>query len=335
MKHKRILVTGATGFLGQALTKTLLDQGAVVKATGRNQLVGEQLKLLGADFQAADINDKEVIDTLCQRTDIVFHCAALSSPWGKKSDFYTANLYGTQTVISACKHNNVDRLVYVSSPSIYELANDETPIPESAPVMATPLNYYIETKILAEKDIQSAVNSGLDCITIRPRGLFGPGDTVLFPRLLAAVRKGRFPLFGNGEQLVDITYVDNVVNALILAATAPKQYSGEIYNISNDDPRPLKDILLSVFASLNLDITFKYISPTIGYSLSKIIENLYNWLPLKGEPVLTPYKIAVLTYPQVLDISKAKRDLNYSPNISIPEGISAFAKSWKQTKLRT
>ena len=171
----KILITGSTGCLGRNLTnKLLLEEKHQIYATGRNQEIGKILENQGVIFQNADLQDREAIINLCKDKEIIFHCGALSSPWGKYKDFYEANVLGTKNIIDGCLRHNVGRLIHVSTPSLYFDFTEKYQIAESS-ILPKPVNHYAATKLAAEKLIDQAfINHQLPAITIRPRAIFGP-----------------------------------------------------------------------------------------------------------------------------------------------------------------
>lgn len=318
------VVTGATGCLGFALTKRLLNDGHQVIALGRNPLIGASLKVLGAHFIQMDLADFDGLKHICKNADFLFHCAALSSPWGKYHDFYNANVQGTRHVVHATPSKA--RLIHVSTPSIYFDFTEKHNILENSTLPVKPANYYVQTKLIAENIVDNAgIEQKLQAITIRPRGIFGPNDRAIFPRLLQAERKGILPLVGTGENIIDITYVDNVVESMVLAAHANEQYIGKKYNITNDDPRALIDIIQRLYRSLNKTLSIRKLSYFKAQIAALMLEHTYRLARIKKEPRLTRYTAAVLAKGQTLNIDAAKKDLQYRPKVSIDEGIQRFA----------
>jgi len=231
----KALVTGATGFLGGALTRRLHSMGWDVTALGRNAAKLDQLESEGLRILQHDLKDKSAMMAACKDQEIVFHCAALPSPWGNFEAFYQANVIGTRNIIRGCEEHKAKRLVYVSTPSFYFGYSSRTNVKETDP-LPKPVSNYAATKILAEQEIDEAFARGLATITVRPRAIFGPGDTVIFPRLISPLQSGRLPILGDGENVVDLTYIENVVDALLLCAESPTNTLGEKYNISNGEP---------------------------------------------------------------------------------------------------
>lgn len=322
----KVLVTGATGFLGKALSLRLQQLGYEVSVIGRNSGICHELKQLNFAVIQTDLtNSKAVIDA-CARQDFVFHCAALSSPWGKFKDFYSANVLGTQNVILGCQEQQVHRLVHVSTPSIYFDFKNNFDIPENYPLPNKAVNHYANTKRMAEHEIDLAYANGLNVITLRPRGLFGPGDTAVIPRLIKAHQKMALPLFRDGKVLMDLTYIDNVVDAMIACIDAPHEAFGKKFNITNDEPMHLIYLWEKLFSKLNIPLKTKPRNFTRLYWIAQLLEQFYSvFLPNK-EPPFTRYTLSLLATDQTLNINAAKSILGYRPKISIEEGLERYVK---------
>jgi len=325
----KILVTGGTGFLGKRLSYCLQAMGHDVTSIGRNENVGVNLRNNGINFIKCDLRDGDAIKLICQYKDFVFHCGALSSPWGNYKDFYDINVNGTRNIIAGCKSGRVRRLIHVSTPSIYFNMEDGFDIVEDAKLPDMPVNYYAKTKRIAEEEVDNAFRQGIPVITVRPRGIFGPGDASIIPRLIRANETFGVPIIEGGQALVDVTYVENVVYALLRCMDSADSTLGKKYNITNGEPMIMIDLLKLIFAKLNLVLKRREISFKKAYALATLMEFLYRALPLKGEPVLTQYTIGVLGKSQTLNIKAARDELGYSPKISIQEGVEEFAKWWR------
>ncbi len=326
----KVLITGATGFLGGKLAQRLHSMGYRVTAVGRNKAKGMMLEDQGIRFIQVDLSDAQAIMSLCKGQDYVFHSAALSSPWGKYQDFYSANVAGTRNLIAGCEQHQIKRLIHVSTPSIYFDFTDRYNIKETDPLPEKPINHYAATKLLAEKEIETAFKNGLAVISIRPRALFGPDDTALFPRLLKANDTVGIPIVDGASALVDITYVENVVDALILCMTAPQNALGKKYNITNGEPLALIYIFEEIFRKLGKTMHRRNISYKNALRIAKMTEVISSTLLFGKEPVITCYSIGVLAKSQTLNIEAAKKDLGYTPRISIAEGLDLFVADWRK-----
>lgn len=327
---KKVLVTGATGFLGKYLIEELLNNDYEVVAQGRKENVLSDIKeKYNAQILKCSLDEIKNVEL---KVDYVIHAAALSTVWGKWEDFYNSNVVGTENVIDFCKKNNVKRLVYVSSPSIYSAKCDRLNIKEEDFDKNNQLNFYIKSKILAENLINSIEDDKLEKVIIRPRGLFGIGDTSIIPRLINANRKIGIPLFNDGKNIVDITCVENVALALRLAIES-KNAVGNTYNITNGEPREFKNILEELFEQINEPPKYLKINLNLMYGVSSIIEFMYKLFHIYKEPMITKYNICTLGYSQTLNIEKAKKDLNYIPKMTLSEGIKKYAEDYKRNKV--
>ena len=321
----KILVTGATGFLGGALVRRLVSSGHDVFALGRNQSVGRSL---GCEFRSIELSDAAALVAAHEGIQTVFHCGALSAPWGRSEEFEKANFLGAANVLLACKANAVARLIHVSTPSIYFRHGDGMNVREDAP-LPLPVNDYARTKLAAEKLVRAG---NLPHVILRPRAIFGPGDRTILPRLIRAMQRGRLKVIGTGTNITDLSYIDNVVDALILAGTADSHVEGNIYNITNGEPLPLWDLVKELSIMLNLKLRPGRVPRSLGIFLAGAMELAHHVFRIEKEPFMTRYGVGVLTANQTLDISAAKRDLGYEPQISVREGLRRFAEWWKEVK---
>lgn len=324
-----VLVTGGTGFLGKQLAYRLQAIASNVTILGRNRDIGKQLEAEGFRFLPVDLKDKDATNAAGKGQDYVFHCGALSSPWGKYQDFYNANVLGTRHIIQGCQNHGVTRLIHVSTPSVYFNFSHHLNISENT-TLPPPVNAYAKTKQLAEQEINNAHQQGLPVITIRPRAIFGSGDTAILPRLLKASDRTGIPLMNDGKTYVDLTYVDNVVDALLLCQNAPDNLLGRTFNITNGEPMYLVNLLDMLANKLGYPLKLKRTSYHTAYWVAGAMELLSNTILFGREPVLTRYAVGLLAFSQTLDITAAKTELGYQPRVSIEEGLNIFSQWWKE-----
>ena len=324
---KTVLVTGATGFLGKYVVEELIEHGYQVRAFGRNSKVGRSLENSSVSFFQGDFTKADDVLEACKGMDLVVHAGALSTVWGPWEDFYQANVLGTKYVLEACRQTGIQRLVYVSSPSIYAAPKDQLAIKESDAPEENNLNNYIRSKLASEKLFKDYPD--VSSIILRPRGLFGIGDTSILPRVINLSQKIGIPLIGDGRQLMDMTCVENVALAIRLAIEAPEA-KGEVYNITNGEPRAFRDLLEESLMGLDYPIKYRKIPASLLSGIASSLEFIYKTLNLKGEPPLTRYTYYLLRYSQTLDISKAERELGYHPKISISEGIEQYVQDYRK-----
>lgn len=325
-----ILVTGATSGLGRNAVEALQAQGIAVRATGRDLVRGASLQQLGIEFVPADLAHLSATqaDHLFRDVDIVWHCAALSSPWGRLDDFFDANVKATCLLAEAAVARDVRRFIHVSTPSIYFDYRHRRDIPETHRA-SQHANHYAHTKALAEDALQRMVVAHPQTcfVLLRPRGLFGPHDRVVLPRMLRLLRerKGVLPLPRGGQALIDLTYVGNVVHAMQLASDRLGLASGAAYNISNQEPSTLKTLLRRLLGdALHMDYRVK----AMPYPLLDVVSRgMEQWSQLTGrEPLFTRYSIGALHFDMTLSNAKAQRELGYYPPIDMQTGIEQTAQ---------
>ena len=326
----KALVTGGTGFLGGALTRRLHSMGWDVTALGRNISKLGQLESDGIHAIQLDLKDKNAMVAACRNQEIVFHCAAFPSPWGNFEKFYQANVIGTRNVIQGCEEHKVKRLVYVSTPSLYFGYSSRMNVKETDD-LPEPVSNYAATKILAEQELDEAFERGLATIAIRPRAIFGPGDTVIFPRLIPRLRSGGLPILGDGENVVDLTYIENVVDALLMCVESPASTLGKKYNISNDEPVKLWRLVERICNELNLQTPKRKISYQTANTAATVLEFICTLIPTHPEPPLTRMSVSMMANSTTLDISAAKNELGYQPRVSVDEGFDKFMQWWKES----
>lgn len=320
------VITGGTGCLGFALTRILLSKkpNAKIIALGRNPKLGKKLEKMGATFYPIALSDRQGLKDIAANASVIFHCAAMSSAWGNYEDFYQTNVVGTENVIAATPVNA--RLIHVSTPSLYFNYTPQYNIEETAPLPNLQVNHYITTKHMAEESVLNAYQKhGLNTIIIRPRGIFGPNDRAILPRIMKLYHNGVMPIIGDGKQLVDITYVDNVAESMLLAAHADDKLNGRIYNITNGEPLPFIEILQMVFNALEKPVRFQHKAYWWIKPLASLLEKFFQLPFIDQEPPLTSYTAAVMSMGQTLSIKRAQDELHYQPHISIKEGIDRFA----------
>lgn len=316
----KVLITGATGFLGFRICEMLTERGyKQIVALGRNEIQGRKLVALGCQFIQADLRDpKKLSELLPNDIDGIIHSAALSSPWGQKEDFININQIGTRNIVKLAEEKNIQRLVFVSSPSVYFNFKERFNVKETDPV-ADPdwPSTYTYTKYLAEQEVLAS--NTIKSVILRPRGLFGPGDTSIIPRLIKANKEGRLPIMGDGETLTDLTYIDNAALSTILALEKCLENDKEIFNISNGEPVKLWQYLGDLLTELEQDFNPKKVPFPIIYTLCFFSELLSKYILKNKEPTLTRYTAGLLAKTLTLDITKAKEKLGYKPLVNMTE----------------
>ncbi|XP_072451104.1 sterol-4-alpha-carboxylate 3-dehydrogenase, decarboxylating isoform X2 [Chiloscyllium punctatum] len=330
--NKKCTVIGGSGFLGQHLVKKLLEKGYTVNILD----VRKPFENEGIQFFSADLCCKEDILPAVEGVSVVFHCASPAPSSDNRELFYKVNYMGTKTIIEACKEAGVQKLVLTSSASVVFEGSDLKNGSEDLPYAKKPIDYYSQTKILQEIEVLGANNPEQNFMTIaiRPHGIFGPQDPHLVPVLVQAAKCGKMKfIIGNGKNLVDFTYVDNVVHGLILAAESlhPKSHiCGKAYHITNDEPIPFWTFLSEILVGLNYDPPKYHIPYLLAYYLAFILSILVLLLKpiVTIKPTFTPMRVALAGTFHYYSCERAKTDLGYKPVVSLTEGIKYTIQSF-------
>ena len=347
---QHVFVTGAGGFLGNAICRLL--RLANIKVTGFARGSYPELTQMGVNMQQGDITDFVRLKEAMQSCDLVFHVAAKAGVWGNKEDYFEPNVQGAENIIQACQELAITRLVYTSTPSVTFAGVDEAGINESQPYATNFLNFYSESKALAEQKIlaastsfnQSTVQDSqkgsqlvkspvklLKAVALRPHLIWGPNDPHLVPRVLERARAGRLKLVGKEDKLVDTIFVDNAAYAHILAAIDLSKInshcSGKAYFISNDQPITMAAMLNNILHCVGLPPVTKRVPSAFAYAGGATLEFIYKVLNKKQEPIMTRFVAKQLSTSHYFDISAAKKDFGYTPLISIEEGMKLLKES--------
>lgn len=330
-----VLVTGGTGFLGRHTVWRLAARGHNVLFTGRNAREAAAVKSLGGhdvDFVALDHGSEAARATLascCRGVDAVVHCAALASPWGTRQAFERSNVKAVDEVLAACRARDVAKLVHISSPSIYFEFADRLQVREDSP-LPVPVNDYARSKRAAEALVLGAALP--HSIILRPRAIFGPWDNALLPRLLRLMRLGRVPLLRGGRALIDMTYVDNVVDAIEAALALPANPVGiePVFNVSNGEPIEVGELFARIAAEFDVPIKAAP-RPYFAADLAARLLEAGARLAPGWEPPFTRYSLGAIAFSQTLDLTRAASLMCYQPRVSLDEGIRRTGRWWRET----
>jgi nucleoside-diphosphate-sugar epimerase len=322
----RVLVTGATGFLGGALIRHLRDKGFDTIALGRDAGRCHHLEAAGFTTVRTDLSQPDP-----QRVkhvgplDAVVHCAALSAPWGHLAAFRAANVEGTRNALDLAAALGARRFVNISSPTVYFELKDKVGVAETAS-LPSPINAYARTKAEAERLVLARPDLGP--VNLRPRGIYGKGEETLLPRLLAAAHRGPLPLLLNGAAAIDLTHVDDVVCAIEAALSPDPVLSGETFNISGGETIAVREIVERACAAVCVPVSWRKLPfyPVLLAARLAELASLARRTP--KEPLVTPYTLGLFAFRQSLDITKAKTILGWQPKIRFDEGLVMTLDGW-------
>jgi 2-alkyl-3-oxoalkanoate reductase len=312
----KILITGASGFIGGALWRTARKAGHEVVAIGRRELPDQ-------DYKRCDLIRPLRLDTT---PDVVVHAAARSSPWGSRSEFAEQNVTATRNVVHFCETHGQPLLVHISTSAVMYADAHQFDMDELTPLPVKPINRYAATKREAEAVVRAYI--GPSCV-VRPRAVFGPGDTVVFPRILRAARQGRLPLIESHQPVIgDLIYIDTLVDYLIRMI---ELRTTGLYLLTNNQPVPILEFLGSVFEKLGLPAPRRRIPVARAMLAADVVEKIYALLPFLGEPPITRFGVSVFAYSKTFNVAKSLRDLG-PPSVPLSEGVDRFVQ-WQRSRL--
>lgn len=323
-----MLVTGGTGFLGRRIVDRLLAQGRAVSVAARRS--APDLEARGVRFIRVDLEDTAAVRDACRGMETVFHVAAKVGVWGHYSDYFRANVLGTRAVIDGCKVHGVTRLVHTSTPSVVYNGGSLAGADESLPLTKACPSPYAVTKAQAESEVAKAHGRVLGTVALRPHLIWGPGDPHLVPRILERARSGRLRIVGDGKNRVDMVHVENAADAHVGAERAlamkDSRVGGRAYFITNGEPVVLWDWVNALLGSLGLPPVTKRIPLWGASALGGALEAVWSVLPIHGEPPMTRFVATELAKDHWFNISAARRDLGYSPRISMDTGTAELVE---------
>lgn len=333
MQNRNVLVTGAGGFLGLALTKELLAQGVAVRSLNRNSY--DSLTELGVEQIIGDLQNPDDVDRAVAGVDAVFHVASKTGIWGSYKSYAGVNITGTENIIAACKKQGVKELIYTSTPSVVFDRGDICGGDESLPYPQRFLCHYAATKARAEELLLAANSDELKTVALRPHLIWGPGDTNLIPRLIAKGRAKQLKKVGDCSNRVDIIYVDNAAKAHIQAwqnLQSSGSAAGKAYFISQGEPVNLWSWVDELFAKTEVPAIKSRVSFRAAYAIGSCIEGIYHLLGKKSEPPMTRFIAMQLAKSHYFDMGNATKDFGYSAEISTAEGLELTA-AWVRESL--
>ncbi len=318
-----ILVTGGGGFLGSAVIRQLNARGDSVRSLQRSDVPA--LRDLGVDVVRADLADLESVCAAAKGCDAIVHIGAKAGVWGAFAEYHRANVVGTKNVIEACHRNGIQRLVYTSTPSVIHTGGDVEGVDESEPIATHFESPYPATKAEAERLALSANGPDLATVALRPHLIWGPGDPQLVARILARGKAGRLRLVGGGTKLIDSVFIDSAAHSHLLALDrlAPgSACAGKAYFITQGEPMPQRELINGILKAGGLPPCEKSISPRAAYALGAAMEFIWRILGRSDEPMMTRFLARQLATAHWYDISAARRDLGYTPLVTVAAGLA-------------
>jgi nucleoside-diphosphate-sugar epimerase len=313
-------VTGGSGFIGGRLIERLRADGHHVRALARSNAAADRVSALGAEPVSGELADLAAMRTGAEGCELAFHAAATLGDWGRPEDFERGNVDGTRNALRACADAGVRRFVHVGTEAVLLAGRPLIDVDETAPLRPDSPALYSASKARAERAVLAANGDRFETVVVRPRFVWGRGDTTLLPVMVEMARSGRFAWIGGGRHMTSTTHVDNTVEGLVLGATRGRP--GNVYFVTDGEPVVFREFVSELLASQGVEAPSRSIPAWAAWALASAGEAAWRLLPLPGRPPLTRFTYWVTSQECTIRIGKAREQLGYTPVTSIAEGLA-------------
>jgi nucleoside-diphosphate-sugar epimerase len=310
---ERVFVTGGSGFLGRELVSELVRRGRVVRGLSRSAAAREAVSALGAEAVAGDLDDVKAMQAGMEGCKLVIHSAAYAKDHGPRTEFFRANVEGTANVLAAARAAGVERLVHVSTEAVLADGRPIVQADEDRPIAERPVGLYPLTKGLAEKQVRAAASAGFDAVVVRPRFIWGRGDTTLLPPMVQAVRQGRWRWIDGGHYLTSTCHVENAVEGVLCAADRGAR--GGVYFLTDGPPAEFRSFVGDMLRAAGVDPGER----NLPRWAAQVIATLTAFLP---HPPITRTALALISHEVTVNDGRARRELGYTSKKSRTEGLA-------------
>jgi nucleoside-diphosphate-sugar epimerase len=315
-----VFVTGGSGFIGGRLVERLCAEGHLVRALARSDTAAESVRARGAEPVPGDLADVAAMRAGADGCQLAFHAAATLGDWGRRADFERGNVQGTHNVLRACEDAGVRRFVHVGTEAALLAGKPLVEVDETAPLRPDSPALYSSTKARAEQAVLAANSERFETVVVRPRFVWGRGDTTLLPVIAEMVRTGRFAWIGGGRHRTSTTHVDNTVEGLLLGADRGRP--GNAYFVTDGEPVVFREFVGRLLDTQGLAAPTRSIPAPVAAVLAASGERAWRLLPLPGRPPLTRFAYWVSAQECTIRIDKAREQLGYQPPRSVEDGLA-------------
>lgn len=314
-------VTGGSGFLGRHLVTRLVGDGHRVLALARSDEAAEVLTRLGAEVVHGDLGILRDLADEVRGSDVLVHAAADTGQWARRGAQHEDNVEGTRAVVDLALAARVPRLVHVSTEAVLADGSPLRYVDEDAPYPSRHAGEYPRTKALAEQIVLSADSHDLRTIVVRPRLIWGPGDTTLMPPVLGAVREGHWAWVDGGDYLTSTCHVANVCEAIVRAGASER--SGQAYFVTDGAPVGFREFVTSLAAAYGVEMPERSVPRAVARTAARVADGSRRVLRRGGEEVTVSRTVVALGgHEMTVNDERARRELGYRPVVSVPEGLA-------------
>lgn len=318
-----VFVTGGSGFIGGRLIERLCSDGHRVRALARSDAAAETVRRRGAEAVPGDLADVAAMRGGADGCELAFHAAATLGDWGRREDFERGNVDGSRNALRACREAGVGRFVHVGTEAALMAGRPLVDVDESAPLRPDSPALYSSTKARAEMLVLAADSERFQTVVVRPRFVWGAGDTTLLPVMVEMVRAGRFAWIAGGRHRTSTTHVENVVEGLVLGARHGQP--GNAYFVTDGAPVIFHDFVARLLGTQGVRPPERSIPAPVAGAVAAAGESAWRILPLPGRPPLTRFAYWVSSQECTIRIDKAVEQLGYRPRTSIADGLAELS----------
>jgi nucleoside-diphosphate-sugar epimerase len=318
-------VTGGSGFIGGRLIRRLVGEGWQVRALARSDTAAEKVAALGAEAARGDVSDADTIRTGAHGCEYAFHAAAHLGEWGTRDEFERDNVKGTRNALTGTREAGVRRFVHVGTEAALLAGDPLVNVNEDAPLRPDSKALYPSTKAMAEQAVRSMNGHGFATVVVRPRLVWGPGDTTIVPSLAAAIEKKRFSWIGGGGHLTATTHVDNTVEGLVLGAKQGR--AGGVYFVTDGDPVVFREFITELLRASGIEPPDRNTPAPVAGLAAAVSESIWRAFRLRGAPPVTRLAYWLSAQECTIDISRARSELGYEPVITREAGLEQLRQA--------
>ncbi|MBL8797479.1 MAG: NAD-dependent epimerase/dehydratase family protein [Planctomycetia bacterium] len=318
----RLLITGATGFVGSHLAEAFRGRGHAVVALARDGSETAFLEQLGVTLQRGDLNDREAVARAVQDVEVVVHCAAKVGDWGPIEAYRAVNVEGLRNLLEACRGIPLRRFVHLSTLGVYA-ARHHYGTDESEPPPERHIDGYTQTKVEGERLVlEYHREHQLPAVVLRPGFVYGPRDRTVLPKLVASLKQRLVRYLGSRRRALNAIYVGNLTDAVELAIKNP-QAVGRVYNLTDGEFVSKERFIGSIVRSLELPPPGLLAVPLwLARTVAFVLERQARLQRAPEPPALTQARIKFLGLNLDFSIERARQELGYRPRVSFDEGMA-------------
>ena len=322
-------VTGGSGFVGGALIRRLASEGWTVRALARSESSERTVREAGAEPVRGDLDDVDAMRAGAQGADVTFHAAAKVDDWGDPADYERITVQGTRNALAASRDAGVKRFVHVGTEAALMAGQPLVNVDETAPLRPDSPAPYPWSKAKAEQAVRDANGEGFETVVVRPRFVWGRGDTVLLPRMKQMVEQKKWAWIGGGRQLTATSHIDNVVEGLMLGAE--RGTPGGVYFVTDGDPVVFREFVSDLMRTQGVEPPGRNVPLPAAKAAAALSEKAWTLLKRDGAPPITRFTVWVSALECTIDDSRAREELGYRPVKTREEGLAELSAGRAET----